>query len=128
MAGSLPIRRAGQCSSSTRGLVTARPHTPGSPSADIYRFKATVLSHRHQEGGPRIRPPSTAPAASPLERFLQLAGDFVGRGLHGAIHDFGGLGRRLVESPFDGWLANRGEPRLVSGELLSRLVELLAGQ
>src|SRR5207344_1615433 len=32
MAGSRPIRRAGQCCSSTRGRVTARPHTPGSPS------------------------------------------------------------------------------------------------
>jgi hypothetical protein len=28
----------------------------------------------------------------------------------------------------DGRLADRGEPRLVSGELLSRLAELLAGQ
>jgi len=32
MAGGLPIRRAGQCCSSTRGRVTARPRAPGLPS------------------------------------------------------------------------------------------------
>src|SRR5271169_407719 len=32
MAGGPPIRRAGQCCSSTRGRVTARPHAPGWPS------------------------------------------------------------------------------------------------
>ena len=32
MAGGLPIRRAGQCCSSTRGPVTARPRVPGWPS------------------------------------------------------------------------------------------------
>ena len=67
-------------------------------------------------------------ALSALERFLQLAGEFIGRGLHCALHDVGGLGMRLVESLFDGWLANRDEPGLVSGELLSPLVELLPGQ
>jgi hypothetical protein len=57
-------------------------------------------------------------ARSALERFLQLAGDLVGRGLHGALHDPGGLGKRLVDSLFDGRLADRDEPCLVSGELL----------
>src|SRR5215472_8244222 len=42
-----------------------------------------------------------------LERFLQLAGDFVGRGLDSALHDSGRTCERLVESFFDGWLANR---------------------
>jgi hypothetical protein len=65
---------------------------------------------------------------SALERFLQLAGDLVGRGLHGALHDLGGLSERLVESFLDGWLADRDEPCLVSGELFSRLMEFLAGQ
>jgi hypothetical protein len=37
-------------------------------------------------------------ARSALERFLQLAGEFVGRDLHRALHDLGGLGQRLVES------------------------------
>jgi hypothetical protein len=31
-----------------------------------------------------------------LQRFLQLAGDFVGGGLHGALHDLGGLGQRPI--------------------------------
>jgi hypothetical protein len=103
--------------------IRLHPKTRG-----IYRLKATVLSHLCQEGSPRIRPPSTAAAASARERFLQLAGDFVGRGLHVALHDLDGLGKRLVESLFDGWLADRDEPGLVSGELLGGLVELLAGQ
>ena len=51
--------------SSTRGRVSARRTRPGR-RARIYRFKAMVLSHRHQEAGPRTWPPSTAPAASPL--------------------------------------------------------------
>ena len=94
----------------------------------IYRLKATVLSHLYQEATPRIRPPSTAAAASAIERFLQLAGDFVGRGLHGALRDFGGLGQRLVQPLFDGRLTDRDEPCLVGSKLLSRLAELLAGQ
>jgi hypothetical protein len=64
-----------------------------------------------------MKPPWTAAARSALERFLQLAGDFVGRGLHGALHDFGGLGERLVKSFFDGRLANRDEP-CVSPEVI----------
>ena len=173
MAGGLPIRRAGQCCSSTRGRVTARPRAglaeraretgieavilaPGqdlaalaheavaagadalgmasgdgslavvaavaaahrrdrctqpvgtrpdrnSPSsgkpAGTYRLKATVLSHLYQEGSPRIRPPSTAAAASALERFLQLTGDFVGRGLHGGFTTLAALVSAL-SSPF----------------------------
>src|SRR6516162_6160670 len=67
-------------------------------------------------------------AQSALERFLQLTGDLVGRGIHVALHDLGGLGERLVESLFDRQLADRDEPCLVSGELLSRLDKLLARQ
>src|SRR6476659_7233672 len=67
-------------------------------------------------------------ARSTLERFLQLAGDLVSRGLHGALHDSSGLGKRLVESFFDGWLANHDEPRLACGELFSRLMEFPAGK
>jgi hypothetical protein len=65
------------------------------------------------------KPPWTAAAASALERFLQLAGDFVGRGLHRALHDLGGPGQRLVQPLFDGRLADRDEPGLAGGELLS---------
>ncbi len=71
--------------------------------------------------------PFKCPARSAFESFLQLAGDLVGRGLYRALHDLGGLGKRLVESLFDGRLANRDEPCLVSGELLSRVMQLLAG-
>ena len=67
-----------------------------------------------------MKTPATAAARSAFERFLQLAGESVGRGLHRALHDFDGTCKRLVESFFDGWLANRDEPCLVSGELLSR--------
>src|SRR4029077_3699257 len=63
-----------------------------------------------------------------FQRFLQLAGDFVGRGVYRALHDLGRLGQRLVESLFDGRLAYHDEPRLVSGELLSRVMQVLAGQ
>jgi hypothetical protein len=73
-------------------------------------------------------PPSTAAAASALERFLQLAGDLVGGGLHGTLHHPVGLSQRLVQPLFDGRLADRDEPSLARGELLSRLVELLARQ
>ena len=59
-------------------------------------------------------PPSTAAAASALERFLQLGGDLVGRGLHGALHDLVGLGQRLVQPLFDGRLADRDEPSLLA--------------
>src|SRR5499427_6816476 len=67
-------------------------------------------------------------AQSALERFLQLAGDLIGRGIQVALHDLGGLGERLVESLFDRQLADRDEPCLVSGEMLSRLDKLLARQ
>jgi hypothetical protein len=70
-----------------------------------------------------MNPPPAATARSALERFLQLAGDFVGRSLHRALHHLGGLGQRLVEPLLDGRLADRDEPGLVSGELLSGLVE-----
>src|SRR5215469_759231 len=65
---------------------------------------------------------------SAFERFLQLAGEFVGRGLHRALHDLGGAGHRLVERFFDGWLAHRDELCLVHGELLGRVAQLLTGQ
>ena len=66
-------------------------------------------------------------AQSALERFLQLAGDLVGRGVHVALHDLGGLGERLVESLFDRQLADRDEPCLVSGELLTASTSSLRG-
>ena len=44
------------------------------------------------------------------------------------LHDFSGQGERLVYSCFDGGLANRDEPGLVGFEVLSRLMELPAGQ
>ncbi len=75
-----------------------------------------------------MKTPAAAAASSAFERFLQLAGDLVGRGIHRALHDFGGTGKRLVESFFDGRLANRDEPGLVSSENLRRLMELLARQ
>jgi hypothetical protein len=67
-------------------------------------------------------------ARSALECFLQLAGEFVGRGLYRVLHDLSGQGERLVYSCFDGGLANRDEPGMVSSEVLSRLVEFPAGQ
>jgi hypothetical protein len=77
---------------------------------------------------PGRKPPPTAAARSAFERFSQLAGNFTDCGIHGALHDLGGLGECLVEPLLDSRLADRDEPRLVSGELLSRLAELLAGQ
>src|SRR5215467_13158310 len=65
---------------------------------------------------------------SALECFLQLAGDFVGRGIYGTLHDPGGPGKRLVDRLLDGRLADRDEPSLVGSEVLSRLVEFLARQ
>src|ERR1700722_1443986 len=66
-------------------------------------------------------------ARSALECFLQLAGEFVGRGLYRVLHDLSGQGERLVYSCFDGGLANRDEPGMVSFEVLSRLVEFPRG-
>jgi hypothetical protein len=63
-----------------------------------------------------------------FERFLQLAGDFAGRGLHSTLHGSDRACKRLVESFSGGWPANRDEPGLVGREFLSRLMELLAGQ
>ena len=63
-----------------------------------------------------------------LERFLQLAGDFAGRGLNSMLHDFGRACQRLVESFSGGWLAGRDEPGLAGCDFLSRFVELLAWQ
>ena len=57
---------------------------------------------------------------------MQLAGDLVGRGLHGALHDSSGLGKPFIESFFDGWLADHDEPRLACDELFSRLMEFPA--
>jgi hypothetical protein len=42
-----------------------------------------------------------------LERFLQLAGDFIGRGIDGALHHFRSPRKRRVERFFDRWLASR---------------------
>jgi hypothetical protein len=36
-----------------------------------------------------VTPPSAAAGSSALKRFLKLAGDFVGRGLHCVLHDGG---------------------------------------
>jgi hypothetical protein len=36
----------------------------------------------------RMKAPAAAAAPSAFERFLQLAGDFVGRGIHRALHDY----------------------------------------
>src|SRR6266446_1701978 len=74
------------------------------------------------------RPPRRA-ARSAFERFLQLAGDLVDRGVHLVLGDLGGTGKRLVECLLDGGLAaDHEEPCLVSREFLSRLTELLAGK
>ena len=97
----------------------------------LRQFTPDVLSAIDFQGGPgtsglmeavavltELKPPWTAAARSALERFLQLAGDFVGRGLHGALHDFGGLGQRPIDSLFDGRLAKSAGERkapLVSG-------------
>jgi len=67
------------------------------------------------------------------ERFLQLAGDLVDRGVHLVLTDPDGTGKRfvecLVECLLDGGVAaDYEEPGLVSCELLSRLKELLAGK
>ncbi len=64
----------------------------------------------------RMKTPATAAAPSAFKRFLQLAADFVGGGVHRALRDFGGTRKRLVESFFDGRLANHDEPCLVSSE------------
>jgi len=64
----------------------------------------------------RMKTPATAAAPSAFKRFLQLAADFVGRGVHRALRDLGGTRKRLVESFFDGRLANHDEPCLVSSE------------
>jgi len=61
-------------------------------------------------------------AASALERFLQFAGDLVGRGLHRALHDLGGPGQRLVQPLFDGRLADRDESGLAGGVRIDELV------
>ena len=45
-----------------------------------------------------------------------------------ALHEFGRTHKRLVESLLDGWLASRDKRDLIGIELLSRLMELLAGQ
>ncbi len=63
-----------------------------------------------------MRTPATAAARLAFERFLQLAGDFVGRGLHRALHDFGGTCKRLVESFFDGWRIISDPPMIVPVE------------
>ena len=67
-------------------------------------------------------------AKSAFQRFLQLAGDFAGRGLHRTLHDFAGFGERLIECFFDCRLADSDEPCLVRDDLLSRFMELLARQ
>ena len=54
-----------------------------------------------------------------LERFLQLTGDLIGRGIHGPLHHFVGTCERLVERLFDRRLAHRDQPCLAGGELLS---------
>src|ERR1700722_2306989 len=61
-----------------------------------------------------------------LERFLQLAGDLVGRGIHGPLHHFVRTCERLVERLFYRRLAHRDQPCLAGGELLGPLVEFLA--
>jgi hypothetical protein len=48
-------------------------------------------------------------AKSAFQRFLQLAGDFAGRGLHRTLHDVAGFGERLVECFFDCRLADSRE-------------------
>jgi hypothetical protein len=63
-----------------------------------------------------------------LERFLQFARDFVGRGLDATLHDLGRTCKRLVEFFSGGWPANRDEPGLAGREFRSRLMKLLAGQ
>jgi hypothetical protein len=45
-----------------------------------------------------------------LERFLPLAGDLVGRGVDGALHDFRGTGDRLVQSFLDRERADHDQP------------------
>src|SRR5580704_9063206 len=109
MPASVPVRPE-----SGRSRISAVP-----PCLLPSRWTTPVPCGQLWNVGPAVR--------SALERFLQLAGDLVGGGLHRSLHDFGGFGKRLVESFLDGWLANRDEPCLVSGELLSRLVKLLAG-
>jgi hypothetical protein len=63
-----------------------------------------------------------------LERFLQLAGDLVRRGIHSPLHHFVGTCERLVERLFNRRLAHRDQPRLAGGELPGQLVEFLARQ
>src|SRR6516162_4850147 len=73
------------------------------------------------------RPPG-ARASLTLERFLQLAGDFIGRGIDLVLHHFRGTRQRLVERLFDRWLADHDQPRRISGKRLSRLMEFFARQ
>ena len=63
-----------------------------------------------------------------LERFLQLTGDLVGRGIHSPLHHFVGICERLVERLFDRRLAHRDQPCLTCGELPGQLVEFLTRQ
>jgi len=88
-----------------------------------------LLSNRSCFTAPHTKKtPATAAAQSAFERFLQLPRDFVGRGLNRALHDFGGTRKRRVECFFDGRLADRDKPCLVSSEFLSRIMEFLARQ
>src|SRR5208282_1979161 len=63
-----------------------------------------------------------------LDRLLQLAGDFVGRGVHRTLHDLDGARNRLVEALLDCRFANHDQPCFVGSELLSRFLEFLATQ
>jgi hypothetical protein len=44
-----------------------------------------------------------------LEGFLQLAGDLVGHGLHGALHDLVRIRQRLIDCLLDRRLADRDQ-------------------
>src|SRR5215831_5275056 len=63
-----------------------------------------------------------------LEDFLQLAGDLVGRGVHGALHQLVGTRQRLIDHLLDRRLADRDQPRLTGRQLLRHLMQLLARQ
>src|SRR5271168_1685977 len=100
---------------------------PASSVAAPNSGRLTQRCRRRDLLAPRRRR-RVAGVALALERFLELAGDFVGRGVDRPLHDARSAGDRFVETFLYGRLADDDQPGLAGTELLRRIVELLAGQ
>src|SRR5271165_6381875 len=102
---------------------TGGPAATPSPGAD-----AALAGEGEDRGRGPVRGGDAPRRSLALERFLQLAGDFVGRGIHVALHYLVGFRERLVERLLDRRLAHRDQSCLAGGELPGQLVKLLARQ